>query len=316
MEAETLIERGNVLLRGAASAEGETLRADGFAGTRSRATLAAVASADLVGLEGRARIGPAIRAERVGAHSGLSTKLGASVRVVGPLALRGSAGRTFRAPSFSELYLTQGIVAPNPDLRSEVGTGADVALVLDSRLAYASVGAHATRYRDLVFYEQASLGQLKPFNSGKALVRGIEAEVATTPVGALLGLSAAAAYTFLATENLRGPPQTVGTWIPYRPRHRGYARVGVAPGPATAHVELHAVSRQYGDSRNQREIPATTAWNAGASIRLARSPALRLHLEARNLLDDRTLVDGLGNPLPSRTVLITLRGGSTPEGTP
>ena len=41
----------------------------------------------------------------------------------------------------------------------------------------------------------------------------------------------------------------------------------------------------------------------------------------KNLLDDRTLTDGLGNPLPSRMVLVTLRAGASPttsptEGTP
>ena len=48
---------------------------------------------------------------------------------------------------------------------------------------------------------------------------------------------------------------------------------------------------------------------------------MSLHLEVRNLLDDRTLNDGLGNPLPSRLVLLTLRAGSPhppspTEGTP
>jgi hypothetical protein len=48
---------------------------------------------------------------------------------------------------------------------------------------------------------------------------------------------------------------------------------------------------------------------------------MSLHLEVKNLLDDRTLTDGLGNPLPSRLVLLTLRAGSPlptapAEGTP
>ena len=47
-----------------------------------------------------------------------------------------SAGRTFRAPSFAELHLQQGAVMPNPDLRSEAGTGGDLALVLDGGEEY------------------------------------------------------------------------------------------------------------------------------------------------------------------------------------
>jgi vitamin B12 transporter len=316
LEVETLLERGDLFLRLAASGEAESLRAIGLGRERARLSAAAVASGEARAAGGRLRIGPAVRAERVGEHAGVSTKLGGSVRLAGPLALRASAGRTFRAPSLSELYLTQGIVAPNPELRSEVGTGADAALVLDSPFGFASVGAHATLYRDLIYYEQATREQLKPFNSGKALARGVEAEVATAPARALLGLSLGASYTLLFAENLRGGPETVGASIPFRARHRGYARVAVAPGSATAHVELHAVGRQYGDARNLGVIPATTSWNAGGSLRLARAAALRLHLEVRNLLDDRTLVDVFGHPLPSRTVLVTLRGGSSSQGTP
>jgi outer membrane receptor protein involved in Fe transport len=48
-------------------------------------------------------------------------------------------------------------------------------------------------------------------------------------------------------------------------------------------------------------------WNAGASARLAARPDVRASLEVRNLLDDRTLLDPIGNPLPGRTVLVTVR---------
>jgi len=36
----------------------------------------------------------------------------------------------------------------------------------------------------------------------------------------------------------------------------------------------------------------------------------------KNLADDRSASDPLGNPLPSRMVMVTLRAGSTPEGAP
>ena len=39
-------------------------------------------------------------------------------------------------------------------------------------------------------------------------------------------------------------------------------------------------------------------------------------LEVKNLTDDRTLLDNLGDPLPSRMVMLTIRAGSTPEGDP
>jgi vitamin B12 transporter len=312
LEAEARLRHAGGRLRLALEAQEEAIRAEALGGTLTRATVAAAVSDELYLADDRLRVGPAARAERAGDFGGLSAKLGASVRLAGPLVLRASGGTTFRAPSFAELHLQQALVSPNPDLAPEQGAGGDAALVFDAGPLFASVGAHATLYRDLIYYQQVSLGRLKPFNAGKVLVRGVEAELATAPVSAL-GLSAAASYTLLATEILRGPEGTLGSWVPHRARHRLYARLALEPGPAGAHVEAHWVGRQFDDDHNLVAIPAALTWNAGASLRVARSPELSVALEARNLLDDRTLQDGFGNPLPGRMVLLSLRAGS-PEG--
>jgi iron complex outermembrane receptor protein len=300
-------------LRVTVEAEGETLRGDGLAEPRTRSTLAIAMSEDVFVGDERLRLSPAVRAERVGEFAGISTKVGGSLRLVGPLALRASGGSTFRAPSFVELYVVNGLRQPNPDLTSEEGWGGDAGLVVDVRALHASVGGFATLYRDLIWYRQASLGRYKPFNFGKALVRGVEAEVATAPIRSALGLAVSGAYTFLDTENLRDEQRNLGKELPYRARHRMFARASVAPGRFGAHVEAHRVGRQFVDPENRADpIPVTVTWNAGAEVRLSRRGDLALHAEVRNLLDDRTLADPLANPLPGRMVLVTLRGGSKP----
>jgi iron complex outermembrane receptor protein len=315
-DAEARWSHGPGLLRLAVEGREEVFEDAGLGERRARTALAASASEDLAAGE-RLRVSPAVRVERVGAFGGVSAKLGASVALGGPVALRASGGRSFRVPSFAELYLRQGIVTPNPDLVPEEGIGGDAALVLDTGAAFASVGGHATLYDHLIAYEPVSFGKLRPFNTGRALVRGLEVEVAAAPIRRAAGLALSASYTLLATEVLRGPEGTLGNWLPHRARHRLYARASVAPGPAGLHVEAHWVGRQYADARNLTEIPAALVWNAGASLLLSRRHALRVHLEVRNVLDDRTLQDALGNPLPGRTVLASLRAG-TPEaqGTP
>ncbi len=317
VEGEARWTNGPALLRVALEAREEALSSGGLGEDRARLGLAASASEDVRAFGDRLRIAPAIRAERVGRFDGLSAKLGASLRIAGPLALRASGGRSFRAPSFAELFLRQGVVQPNPDLVPEEGVGGDAALVLDAGPAFASLGGHATLYRDLIAYQPASFGRLKPFNAGKALVRGLEIEVASAPASSLLGLSLSASYTLLASEVLRGSADTLGKWVPHRARHRLYARAAAAPGRLGLHVEAHLVGRQYADATNLDEIPSARVWNAGGSLLLSRAHAVRLHVELRNALDDRALQDGLGNPLPGRMVLVTLRAGSTDrEGTP
>jgi iron complex outermembrane receptor protein len=64
------------------------------------------------------------------------------------------------------------------------------------------------------------------------------------------------------------------------------------------------------DLANTASIPEVLTFGAGGSVRLLRDPDLHLHLEVRNVLDDRTLEDGFMNPLPGRAVLVTVRAGS------
>ncbi len=277
---------------------------------------AAAASEEVRLAAGRIRVAPAARVDRVGGFEGFSGKLGISAALWGPLSVRASAGRTFRPPSFAELYLQQGLAQPNPDLAAEQGTGGDAALVVDGPLGVASVGGHATLYRELVVWEPASFGRLKPFNTGKAFLGGVEAEAATAPVRRLAGLSLSGAYTWLRSENLRGPEGIAGNDLPRRPRHRLYARTSIAPGPVALHVEAQYVGAQWQDARNVIPVPATLLWNTGASLALNRAHTVAVHLEVRNLLDDQTLLDPMGNPMPGRMVMLALRAGSRAEVTP
>ncbi len=305
------------LLTVGASIDDELLVLLGDGPTRQLTSGAASLADDLDLLGGRLRLSPALRAEQQGPFGGLSAKLGARLRLVGGLSVRASAGSTFRPPSLTELYLQQGIAAPNPDLRPERAESIDAALVYEGPGGHASAGPYATRYHDLIVYEPTSAsGRLEPFNTGESIAAGAEAELATVPLPALLGLSGAASYTYLFTEDLHDVAGVVGNWLPERPRHRLFARASLEPGPVAAHVELHWVSRQFLDLRNVDPIPAAVVWNAGASARVWRDPELWVHLEVLNVLDVRTQLDPLGNPLPGRTVMVTLRAGSRTEGRP
>ena len=281
----------------------ERLASEGNA-TRSRTTLAATLADDFAW--GSLRLAPAARLERVDPFNGWSAKLGAISRIAGPLSARASVGRSFRPPSFAELYLQQPFVTPNPDLTPEQAWSADAALSVDAGPWLVSAGGFYTRYADVIVYLPASLQRVKPFNVGQADARGAELELALAPVGRL-GVSGQLAYTYLVTKTLSGSPVGPGYELPHRARHRGFARLSVAPGPLGVHVEAQYVGPQWQDQRNLQASPATLLLGAGASARLLRRPEVSLHVEVRNLLDDRSLTDGFLNPLPGRTVTVTVR---------
>ncbi len=315
LRSEVTWVHGAGILSAGASAGAERIASESLGGSRSRPELAAWIAGDVTFLGARVRAGPALRAERVGAFDGLSGKLGATARIAGPFTARASAGRTFRAPSVAELYLEQGLLQPNPDLRPESAWSADAAVAADGPAGFVSAGAFASLYRDLIVYEPGTGQRLKPFNDAKASFRGLELEAASAPLRELLGLSASVAYTFLHSETLRGNEQVLGKDVSHRPRHRLYARLGVEGARAGAHAEVHWVSRQYQDAQNLVSIPETWLFSAGGFVRVLDRPDARLALEVKNLLDDRTLQDGFGNPLPSRAVMITVRlaqEGNTP----
>ena len=300
-------------LTGAATAGVERLTGDGI-GAHDRSELAVSLAEDAGFLEGRLRVAPAVRFEKTGGYGGVSGKLGSTFRLARPLSIRGSVGRTFRAPSLAELYLQQGILEPNPDLASEEAWTGDLAVVTEGPLGLAGAGVFASAYRDLIVYAPGSFQRLKPYNDGKARVSGVEVEAASAPARRLLGLSGALAYTYLATETLRGAPEVVGKDLPYRPRHRLYARAALEQPAWSAHAEVHWVGPQFHDPENARPIPSTTTVNAGLSVRVVSRPETRVALEVKNLLDDRRLVDAFGTPLPSRTVLVTVRLSSPARG--
>jgi vitamin B12 transporter len=316
-EAELTVSHARGVLAATAGGGAEGYSSDALGGTRVRPSASASLADDLAVVPGWLRVEPVVRIERTGGFSGVSAKLGAVARLGEAFSIRASGGRTWRAPSFAELYLEQGLLAPNPDLRPEVGQGADAAVSYDGPLGVASVGGHATVYDDLITYEPASLYRFKPFNTGRALATGVEAAAATAPARRVANLTLSGSYTFLHTEILRGPPDLLGNALPRRPRHVAYARAAIAPGPFGAHLEARVVRDQFADRRNEVRIPDATVLAAGASVRVWRAPRVSLHVELDNLADVRTLTDGYGYPLPGRTLMVSLRAGSAPtEGPP
>jgi iron complex outermembrane receptor protein len=284
---------------------GEQLRS-GRAATRSRGTWAVALAEEVVLGDGAASVAGAARLDAEGPFRGLSAKLGGALRLAGPLSLRASGGRSLRAPSFAELYLQQGTLSANPDLVPEEVWTADAALTADGRAGFASLGGFAQLYRDVIVYEPDSFRRFKPFNAGRATVAGIEVEAASAPVGPA-ALSLALAYTWLRSETLRGEAAVLGRSLPHRAPHRLFARLAGGRGPVEGHLEAQWVAAQFQDTRNLLAVPSAVVAGAGVAVRLLRAPTVKLHLEVRNLLDDRSLQDGFGNPLPGRMALVTLR---------
>lgn len=247
-------------------------------------------------------IAPSVRLDLSGPFFGFSPRLGTVVALPGGLELRANVGQAHRPPSFTELYVQQGTLSPNPELRPERALSVDGAVGWRHGLAQAQVGGFFALYEDLISYEYYPPMRARPYNFMAARVAGVEAEAALTPWP---WLSASGSYTFLSTQNLKDDPRYYLKPLPYRPAHRVTARVDAGPRWLKLHGEVQYQSEQSINRSDVVRLPARTIVNAGATARPLEHPDVRLSLELKNLTDAQAQ-DLDGYPLPPRAAFFTL----------
>src|SRR5262249_34230759 len=165
--------------------------------------LGLMASDEILLAAGRVSLVPSLRFDRTGPFNGFSPKLGLTVALPAGLELRANAGTAYRAPSFIELYVVQGSLLPNRDLRPERAWYGDVSFNHRTKVSYVSLGGFYSLYEDLISYEYYPPLLARAYNFNSARVAGIEAEGQIQPhplVSALFG------YTLLFSQNLRDDP--------------------------------------------------------------------------------------------------------------
>jgi outer membrane cobalamin receptor len=239
---------------------------------------------------------PAVRLDRVGTDGALSPALTASFRPVETVELRAGFGLSFRPPTFSELYLDQGGIASNPDLRPERAFSLDAGA--SSRLGWLllSGGVFYSRYRDLILYEIFPPAAVKPFNVGSAHISGVELQAA---VALPAGFSAEGAYSFLHAVDDQGNP------LAYRPPHRLFLRLARRGDRLEGYSELGFVSQMSRNVYGTAFEPAQLVLSAGLGTRVA--GPVWLDVEAKNLLNDQTLEDQFQYPLPGLSIAVIAR---------
>lgn len=263
-----------------------------------RRALASAAASDDLDLPAGFALHPAARLDAVGRDLGVSPALTAawSPRPGAPFSLRAGWGLSFRPPTFNELFLKSGGIAPNPDLRPERAGSIDAGAAFRSPHAQLSASVFYSDYGQLILYElNPSANQIKPFNIGSAHIWGLELQ-AVLPLG--LGFTGEAAYSFLHSTNGAGQD------LPYRPPHRLFVRLARNGDRLEGYAESSFSSDM---PRNQFgvQLAAQLVFNAGAGVRAA--GPLWIDLEVKNLLDDQTLEDLFQYPLPGRSISLIAR---------
>jgi outer membrane receptor protein involved in Fe transport len=218
-----------------------------------------------------------------------------------PVEIHAGAGASFRPPSFTELFLDQGGVVPNPDLRPERAISADGGVRWRSDRLTLAAGAFVSRYRDLITYELNPPFRVKPFNIGEARISGVEIQaVVLLP----FGLVAEASYSWLDAVNVREGVDGQHH-LAYRPPRRLFTRAAHRSDRFEAYAEANLTASMPRNDFDTAFVPAQTLVNAGAGARVA--GPVWIDVEAKNLLDERTYEDLFQYPLPGIMLAVLAR---------
>jgi iron complex outermembrane receptor protein len=169
----------------------------------------------------------------------VNPKLGLAWSPEGPVSLRASLGRGYRAPSAIEQFVRtaqQGVqVLPNPDLHGETAWSGEFGGTATLGRLWLDGSVFQSWYRDLIGPAGVS-GQLLAFsfqNVERAVVRGVDATAKLSVAARRVDLSLN--YLYLDTRD-----DSTGLALPYRSRHTATASVDLLGGLAGVDVRYRS----------------------------------------------------------------------------
>jgi len=231
----------------------------------------------------------------------LTGKLGGRLDLDGGLALRASAGRHVREPTFGELFGDRGGVVGNPELAAERGTtwdaGGEWSGDLGPLAAQLSYTYFDLRLDDLIQLIQTGQRVAVARNIAAARIRGHEVAVDLRR-GAL---HLAGNWTRLVSEDRSHDAFARGHELPGRPRDEVFVRLAREGEWLAPFYELHHVSGNHLDRAALVEVDPRTLHDVGVRLRPVTIQDLTLTCEIANLTDDAT-TDVAGFPLPGRSL--------------
>lgn len=206
-----------LLTRDAADASGDRLR--------ERFGVAVVLRDDVRFFDRRLLIEPGVRLDWTDASgSHVIPSLGVVVAPRPWLQFKGNVNRSFRNPSFQDLYLPdRGFISGNPDLKPERATNYDVGfeLIVDSFSLFREFRNTATLFRsdilDSIVWLPVSPYKVRPENSGRSRTEGLE-------ISTSLGIGPYVTVSASHTE-MRARTRPAGVRLPGRAERETHVRV-------------------------------------------------------------------------------------------
>jgi len=235
-------------------------------------------------------------AEESTTDTGFSPKLGVIFSPLKYVSLKGNVGRSYRAPSFSELFFPEeGFIGGNPNLKPESSFDFDFGLVFSHPRASFEIIYFRNKIDDLILFVFVSAQRIEPRNVGNATEQGIETSLVLRPFDFI---ELFAGYTFLD-----GELEDTGAQLPGRPRNKFDFRGVLKHRFVSVFWETHYVDKiplsPFPDSAT---TDARTTSDVGGKVEWKK---IFVTLEAKNVFNNLDVRDALDFPLPGRTIFFT-----------
>jgi len=229
-------------------------------------------------------------------ESEFSPKLGIIVSPLRYLLIKGNIGRSFRVPSFNELFFPEeGFIGGNPDLKPESSIDFDVGLVFSHPRIGFEINYFRNQIDDLILFVFVSAIRIEPLNVGEVTQQGIETSVVLRPHDFI---ELFAGYTFLD-----GELKDTGAQLPGRPRNKFDLRGVFKYRFLKLFWETHFVGKiPLTPFPNSITTDASTVSNVGGTIEWKYVFAT---LETKNVFNNLDVQDALDFPLPGRAIFFT-----------
>lgn len=223
-----------------------------------------------------------------------------------------TAGRYARVPTLAELYGTSGVVRGNTALVPETGLSVELGTRSSAALSHALAGLEfdvfgfARTADELISYQRASVGYVRPYNVGSARVLGLEAQLGQSP-GPYVSWELAATLMDPRDTSDTRPVRNV---LPHQPRTTLAPRVelhSLRHAGRFNHAKVSALylyqGARFADRANLIAIPEQGSLDVEAQLSFLDEHVLA-SARVANLLS-QTRFDLIGYPLPGRAVYVS-----------
>jgi vitamin B12 transporter len=239
----------------------------------------------------------------------ISPKLGMNLGLLRQplLHVRTSFGKSYRIPTFNDLYWRQG---GNPLLKPERSVSVDAGVTARfPLLGFVNIdaGYFSIATRDRIIWIPGSASMWSPRNIARAESDGVEAQVNWIDPLGMVSVTMNSTWTSArkASADYPGDP-TNGAYLIYTPRQTVHLMAQFFSGPFSGSAEHTWVSFRYTTENNDRILPGYSVTSASARLRIPLGQWTgTVKLEASNIFDTSYQVIAL-YPMPGREFRMTL----------